>query len=764
MAADGGLAISSTLFYPLGLAVDPAGDLYIGEADFTVRKVSAATGLLSTIGTTSEFARPSGLLLDTSGNLYIAQQDGYIISQVSINSPMLAFGSVAANTTSAAQTVQVTNDGNAIENLAALTVSSQFGEQAAALATDCMFTGDTVGTATLAPGQSCNLSLVFAPTTGSGAQTGTAAFTGQTINLSGTITPAPTTVGVTIASSPSALSFSVTGTGCAPGSYTSPQTLQWTPASSCTVAFTTPQAGSLGTQYAFLQWEDSSTSASRAITAPAVAATYTATFQTQYLLTTSVSPSVTEGSILPATAYVNAGMVVSVSATANAGYMFSGFSGGLGGATNPQNISVTAPVAVTASFVASPASVAVVAGSPQSAEVNTPFGMAMQAIVEDASNNPLSGVMVTFTAPDTGASGTFPGGQLVATVSTNASGIATAPTFAANGTLGGFTVAASVLGIATPANFALTNSVPILPPTGVVPGAGSGLTQTFTFTFTDSAGYGDLSVLDILINSSLNGVGACYVAFAPASATSGYLYLVDDAADGGYVTGTPMLLGSSNSLQNSQCTINATGSSASASGNTLTLTLAITFAPAFAGNQITYMGARNSTQDSGWQALGTWNVPGLTPTGPAVSRVSPGRSASMGQTYAFTFTDTNGYGDLAVLDVLANNFLNGIAACYVAFTPTSATTGYLYLVDDAGDGGYAAGSPIALPSSSILQNSQCTIDGSGSSVAASGNSLTLNLAITFSSSFGGNQLFYLAARNNSTGNSGWQPVGSVTVP
>ena len=144
--------------------------------------------------------------------------------------------------------------------------------------------------------------------------------------------------------------------------------------------------------------------------------------------------------------------------------------------------------------------------------------------------------------------------------------------------------------------------------------------------------------------------------------------------------------------------------------------------------------------------------------------MSPARSTTTSQTYTFTFTDTNGYGDLAVLDVLTNNFLDGINACYVAFVPTSATSGYLYLVDDAGDGGYASGSPILLPSKNTLQNSQCTISGTGSSVTASGNTLTLNLAITFSSSFAGNRVFYLAARNNIAGNSGWQAVGSVTVP
>jgi List-Bact-rpt repeat protein len=301
-------------------------------------------------------------------------------------------------------------------------------------------------------------------------------------------------------------------------------------------------------------------------------------------------------------------------------------------------------------------------------------------------------------------------------------------------------------------------------PGAVSPNGGSASTQTFTFTFNDSNGYAELAVVDVLINSYLDGVGACYVAFAPVSATSGYLYLVDDAGDGGYVSGSPILLPSSGTLSNSQCTINGAGGSVTASGNTLTLTLAVTFASGFGGNKIFYTAARSNSQNSGWQALGTWNVPGSAPVGPAVRGVTPARSATAGQTYTFTFTDTNGYGDLAVVDILTNSFLDGIGACYVAFAPTSATSGYLYLVDDAGDGGYASGSPISLPSSSTLRNSQCTISGAGSSVSASGNTFTLNLGITFSSSFAGNQVFYLAARNNSTGNSGWQAVGSVTVP
>ena len=48
--------------------------------------------------------------------------------------------------------------------------------------------------------------------------------------------------------------------------------------------------------------------------------------------------------------------------------------------------------------------------------------------------------MVTFTAPGSGASGTFAGGATTASVSSGSNGVATAPTFTANGTTGSYSV------------------------------------------------------------------------------------------------------------------------------------------------------------------------------------------------------------------------------------------------------------------------------------------------------------------------------------
>ncbi len=92
-------------------------------------------------------------------------------------------------------------------------------------------------------------------------------------------------------------------------------------------------------------------------------------------------------------------------------------------------------------------------GTPQSAAINTAFATALQATVKESGNNQ-DGIAVTFTAPASGASGTFSGS---ATVNTNA-GVATAPTYTANGTAGGpYNVVASIGAGLPTANFALTN-------------------------------------------------------------------------------------------------------------------------------------------------------------------------------------------------------------------------------------------------------------------------------------------------------------------
>ena len=95
-------------------------------------------------------------------------------------------------------------------------------------------------------------------------------------------------------------------------------------------------------------------------------------------------------------------------------------------------------------------------------------------------------------------------------------------------------------------------------------------------------------------------------------------------------------------------------------------------------------------------SLGTWSFStGTHQPGQVIAPTSVDTTASgvAYQAYSFTFGDSAGASDLAVLDVLINDYLDGQHACYFAFTPSGPSSGYIYLVDDAGDGGYVSGSP-----------------------------------------------------------------------
>ena len=63
-----------------------------------------------------------------------------------------------------------------------------------------------------------------------------------------------------------------------------------------------------------------------------------------------------------------------------------------------------------------------------------------------------------------------------------------------------------------------------------------------------------------------------------------------------------------------------------------------------------------------------------------------------------------------------------------------------------------------------LQNSQCAVNLTTSSVSISGNTLTLNLAMTFKPAYAGAKNIYMYAANVANVNSGWQTRGTWTAP
>ena len=123
-----------------------------------------------------------------------------------------------------------------------------------------------------------------------------------------------------------------------------------------------------------------------------------------------------------------------------------------------------------------PNELVVAAGSPQTAQLGTRFETNLQVQLANTNGCPLTGqlggISVDFSAPASGASGSFASsGSNVAVVGTDAQGLATAPPFTANFTAGSYRVAAqSGYGAA---NLHLTNTASGLPASIAATGATS---------------------------------------------------------------------------------------------------------------------------------------------------------------------------------------------------------------------------------------------------------------------------------------------------
>jgi hypothetical protein len=152
-------------------------------------------------------------------------------------------------------------------------------------------------------------------------------------------------VHVTIATSPSGRQVAVGGS-----TVTAPQAYTWSPGSSHTLNVSSPQSGGTGTQYVFSAWSDGGAQ-SHSIN-PSADLTYTATFATQYQLTTAVSPAAS-GSVSPnclGTCWYNSGTSPVITATPNSGYIFSSWSGNCSGTGLSINLTMNAPKSCTANF------------------------------------------------------------------------------------------------------------------------------------------------------------------------------------------------------------------------------------------------------------------------------------------------------------------------------------------------------------------------------------------------------------------------------
>jgi hypothetical protein len=291
------------------------------------------------------------------------------------------------------------------------------------------------------------------------------------------------------------------------------------------------------------------------------------------------------------------------------------------------------------------------------------------------------------------------------------------------------------------------------PPTtvSVTPSSGSGSSQTFSFVFSDPDGYTDLATNYIGFSSTFAFGNACYSYY---DRNANALWLLNDAANAWLGPMTP----GAGTLQNSQCTLNGAGSSASGSGNNLTVNVALTFNASFGGAKNVYMCAiDNGGLSSNWQQRGTWTVPNPNNHPPTAVSVTPSSGSGSSQTFSFVFSDPDGFTDLATTYIgFSATFAFG-NACYSYYDRNANA---LWLLNDAANAWLG---PMTPGAASTLQNSQCTLNGAGSSVSGAGNNLTVNFALTFKAPFAGAKNVYMCPLDNSGASSNWQQRGTWTV-
>jgi len=147
--------------------------------------------------------------------------------------------------------------------------------------------------------------------------------------------------------------------------------------------------------------------------------------------------------------------------------------------------------------------------APASATAGVPFSLPVTAL--DANNNPVVGYAGTVHLTSSDPSAVLPAnltlsqgtGNFSATLNTAGPQTITATDSsnpAITGSSAGISVGAQGPGV--PSAYSVT------------PGAGTGSNATLTFTFGDSGGYQNLTVVNVLINNSLDGRAACYLAYS----------------------------------------------------------------------------------------------------------------------------------------------------------------------------------------------------------------------------------------------------------
>ena len=267
----------------------------------------------------------------------------------------------------------------------------------------------------------------------------------------------------------------------------------------------------------------------------------------------------------------------------------------------------------------------------------------------------------------------------------------------------------------------------------VSPAAGSGAEQAFVATYTDPNGVTDVQAVSLFI---MNGVApdsdsgwSAHQCILNYKISSGVIQLAQDA--GGAFLSTTATAGTAQTVSNSQCTVLATLSSSTISGNSVSVIFYLTFTAAFSGAKQLYLSAEDQdghTMTNFPTQVGIYNVTA------SVSPVSVFPSSGSGSEQTFTATYSDATTQIKSVFLNFKSSSNNTSAANACKLRYDLGTTDIFLVNDAGT---AYTTPIISGSIAPLSNSQCTVYGVGTSATTSANSVTVDFRVRFAAGFAG---------------------------
>ncbi len=353
---DGGVAVNATIHTPAGVVVDSSGNLYISEQAGNVVRMVNSNGVITTVAGTGtagppgaetgvainqNLSGPQGLALDSSGALLIADSGNNRIRRLTSDGTITTIagsgtsgysgdgGPATAATLRAPTGVQVDAAGN-------IYISDTSNYRIRKV--------DTTGIiSTVAGNGSAGYNGDGSPAT-SYSLNGPSALVSQSacaVDIADSsnlrVRQLSTGVNYTITSNPSGLLVSLGGQTAVATPFTTalqPGTIYGVTAPA--------QAGGTGVQYVLNAGQQITPTCGASQTSVSVS------FTTQYRLTVTSDPG---GTVSPAAGFQNSGATVTLTATAQSGYVFAGWEGDCTGTTC--TLQMTGPKSVKADFAPS---------------------------------------------------------------------------------------------------------------------------------------------------------------------------------------------------------------------------------------------------------------------------------------------------------------------------------------------------------------------------------------------------------------------------